>query len=181
MTQTIKAEQPITALEIQAGMIRLAKPIFSPAKQGQFVSVRKAGEGEKTKLGLYLGDLPLGVNVGTRKDDPHTLIIQYQRTNPAIFVFDDNQIVYGAESWWGAIKSPEHLREITDGDIENVWYVQALKQIEARASEPQPSEEEGKTALATLLGALAQEIAEKGHPDDSASSANETSVAGSDT
>ena len=130
-----KLENPrtIAAIDVPGELIRLETPIFGAKHQGKFVAVRKAGEGEKTKLGLYLGDLPLGVTAGFRPNDPETLIIQYMRGNPAIFVFDDNQIVYGAESWWGAISNPDQLREITDGDIQNVWYVQALRQLEAKS------------------------------------------------
>ena len=33
------------------------------------------------------------------------------------------KIIFGMESWWGRIKSEEELKDITDGDIENVWHV----------------------------------------------------------
>lgn len=124
-------ETSVTKMVIPDDLIRLAAPVFG-GKQGEFVKVRRAKEGAKTQLGLYLGDLPLGLVGGVKRDDPSTLHIQYGRTNPAIFVFEDNQIVYGCESWWGAIKNPDELKEITDGDIENVWYVQALKQLAAK-------------------------------------------------
>lgn len=39
------------------------------------------------------------------------------------------------ESWWALIKGPEHLKEITDGDIQSVWYVQALKAMTEAESE----------------------------------------------
>lgn len=121
-------ETPVTKLVIPDDMVRLQKPIFG-GKQGQFVKVRRAKEGAKTQLGLYLGDLPLGIVGGIQRDDPSTFHIQYGTANPAIFVFEENQIVYGCESWWGTIKNPDELKEITDGDIQNVWYVQALKQL----------------------------------------------------
>jgi len=35
----------------------------------------------------------------------------------------------GCGSWWGAIDNEEDLKDITDSDIENVWYVQLLKKI----------------------------------------------------
>lgn len=50
--------------------------------------------------------------------------------NPAIFVFDLNKIIYGCESWWGVIKSEEDLNSISDCDIDNVWYVRALKTLQ---------------------------------------------------
>lgn len=54
-----------------------------------------------------------------------------------LYVFEDKQIVYGCESWWGEIKSPDHLREITNADIDNVWYVQALKLLGPSTDEAQ--------------------------------------------
>jgi len=50
--------------------------------------------------------------------------------NPAIFVFDLNEIIFGYESWWGVIESEKQLKEITNDVIDNVWYVKALKQID---------------------------------------------------
>jgi len=129
----MKFKEPITieAIDLsELGEVRLQKPIFSPREQGSFVAVRKAGE-EKTKLGLYLGDLPL--SVGGRivdGEDGKTLVVGRGVANPCIFVFEDNQFVFGLESWWGKIESADQLREITDDDISNVWYVRALTQMQ---------------------------------------------------
>jgi len=49
--------------------------------------------------------------------------------NPAMWVPDLNRVVMGWESWWGEIKSEEDLRQISDADIENVWYVKAIKAL----------------------------------------------------
>ena len=39
------------------------------------------------------------------------------------------KIIYGCESWWHEITSVEELKDITDSDIDNTWYVQLLKNI----------------------------------------------------
>jgi len=92
------------------------------AQPGEFVSVRPCGDehGNKTYLGIYVGDVNIGI------------------PNPCIWVPDLKEYIFGCESWWGRIKSPEQLRQITDADIENVWYVRALREIE---SKPAPSED----------------------------------------
>jgi hypothetical protein len=130
----MKLDEPMTieAVDLsKVGVARLLHPMFGASKVGKFVSVRKAGEGEKTKLGLYLGDLPyqLGGRIADTEEGKTLVIEPFPMGNPCIYVFDDKQFVYGFESWWGEIRDPDHLREITDGDIENVWYVQALKQL----------------------------------------------------
>jgi hypothetical protein len=48
------------------------------------------------------------------------------------YVPDLDRVVWGYESWWGVIKGPEELKEITDEDIQNVWYVKAMKQMSER-------------------------------------------------
>lgn len=100
---------------------------------GQYVSVRPAGEGQRTYLGIYLGELPTALQAGIQGD---TLIFAHARSNPVIFVPEMQQFLYGMESWWGEIKSPEELREITNKDINNVWYVQALKTLFPEAKVP---------------------------------------------
>jgi len=50
-------------------------------------------------------------------------------TNPAIFVFELNKIIYGMESFWAIIETKEDLKDITKDDIDNVWYVKLLKQL----------------------------------------------------
>ena len=112
------------------------------ALPGTLVAVRPCADQyeNKTFLGVYLGDFPSAV-YGTQDEPGGDIVIDFhERTNPLIFIpeFADNRFqfhkpspfVYGAGSWWGKIKSEEHLRDITDGDIENVWYVRALKQID---------------------------------------------------
>jgi len=97
-------------------------------KFGDFVSIRPCDEalGDKTFLGVMLGDLATSVSA---EYDPgsKTLEIGFSLFNPAMFVPDLNRVLLGRESWWTLIESPEDLRKISDADIDNVWYVRALK------------------------------------------------------
>ena len=102
---------------------------------GSFVSIRpcdKEFEG-KTFLGIYIGDVALSV---AALFHPSTGMLQVRESmhNPAIWVPNLKRVIFGAESWWGVIKSPDDLRKITDKDINDVWYVQALKSLEGSAS-----------------------------------------------
>lgn len=109
---------------------------FNSAKPGSFVSIRLCEEEykDKTFLGLYLGDAAVSQSVSYNKDTKE-LTIQPSFGNPAIFVFELGKVFFGYESWWGEIESEEQLKEITDKDIENVWYVKALKQIQKESQE----------------------------------------------
>jgi hypothetical protein len=126
-------EYPVTihgiAHEDRPLLERGMRPIGIP------VAVRPCNEAckGKTYLGLLLGDLATSVSVSL-----HTrtgiLTVGPGRHNPAIFVPDLGRIVYGMESWWGPIKSADDLRQITDADIDSVWYVQMLKTIAERGA-----------------------------------------------
>lgn len=96
---------------------------------GKFVKIAPCGVEYcgKTYLGLYLGDLPVGHSI-SHNSKTKELSISFSN-NPAIFVFDLNKIVYGMESWWGIIESEEDLKEITESDVNNIWYVKALKEL----------------------------------------------------
>lgn len=102
-------------------------------KQGDYVSVRPVSDNpeNKTFLGLLLGDIATSIGASYLVKEQR-LFLSPAGHNPAIWVPDLNRIVYGYESWWGTIDTAEQLRQITDDDINNVWYVQALKQLEAR-------------------------------------------------
>lgn len=97
---------------------------------GDMVSVRPCAPeyGDKTYLGVLIGDIAQGVSIGIRKSDG-ALVYDMSYHNPAIFVPDLNTVIFGNASWWGVISSEEQLRQITDADIENVWYVRALKSL----------------------------------------------------
>lgn len=100
------------------------------SRVGNFVSIRPCADeyGDKTYLGIYLGDMATSIALGYDKSNGQ-IKPQFYRHNPAIFVFDLNKIIFGMESWWGEITSEDQLRKITNDDINNVWYVKALGQL----------------------------------------------------
>lgn len=102
---------------------------FRDSRVGKFAKIRPCGKEHegKTYLGLYLGEQPVGHHI-SHSQETKELSVSFS-TNPAIFVFDLNKIIYGMESWWGIIESEEDLKEITDGDIKNVWYMKALEKM----------------------------------------------------
>lgn len=103
------------------------KGAYRDSRIGKFAQIRPCDEEyqNKTYLGLYLGDLPIGHHV-SHNPDTKELNISF-RDNPAIFVFELNKIIYGCESWWGVLENETDLKEITDIDINDVWYVKAIK------------------------------------------------------
>jgi hypothetical protein len=104
-----------------------------PKNTGAFVSIRPCApeyEG-KTYLGLYLGDISISTHLDYNKETS-VLHVSPGRHNPAIYVFNLKKIVFGMESWWGTIKSEANLEQITDKDIENIWYVKALKELRGK-------------------------------------------------
>lgn len=117
--------------------VRLMKPFFNSTKQGAFVAVRKASKDDnKTYLGVYLGYLPIQLNFTSSKaEEELTIHVKACYGNPAIWIPELNEIVYGFESWWGDLKSADDLKQITDADIENVWYVRALKELSSGRSD----------------------------------------------
>ena len=60
---------------------------------------------------------------------PKTSVLEasFVMHSPAIWVPDLKRLIFGRGSWWRVLKTPEDLRQITDADIDNVWYVQALR------------------------------------------------------
>lgn len=97
------------------------------------VSIRPCGKefGGKTFLGLYLGDYARSMGCSL---NPSTGVLEVYPAshNPAIWIPSLERIVFGCESWWGAIESEEQLRTITNETIDGIWYVQALKHLTAR-------------------------------------------------
>lgn len=130
-----------------------SKPNYGTDDHGVWVSVRLAGKEapQKTFLGIYIGDFARSMSCQL---DPElgTLRIEPSFKNPMIFVPELKQIVFGSESWWGQIESPEDLKEITDETIGNVWYVQAAKEMLGvtpnlpEEDEPGPVESQNATA-----------------------------------
>jgi len=115
-------EEPITVAEVK--LQRAMSHSMTPP--GTFVSVRPCDD-KKTYLGIYLGDLQTTPLVA-HSTKSQTLFVNC-RTNPAMWVPDLNKVVWGYGSWWGEVASEEELRQISDADIDNVWYVKALKAI----------------------------------------------------
>lgn len=104
---------------------------YNSRKTGQLVAIRPCFKerGNRTFLGVYLGDFARYVSC-TRNRESRVLHISPGGYNPAIYVPDLGRVVYGCESWWGPLQSKEALKSITDEDINNVWYMKALKQLE---------------------------------------------------
>lgn len=121
-----KARQPLVVHEIVWDEKNDA--LLTSRKNVNFVAVRIAGEKE-THLGLYIGDLALGASIMFHKSSG-VLTLGMGFHNPAIYVPKLQRIVFGCESWWGAIKSEADLKQITDADIDNLWYVKALKSLD---------------------------------------------------
>jgi hypothetical protein len=94
---------------------------------GTPVKVRPCGEGygDKTYFGILIGDVPLSISCSI--DEDKNLNISRSLYNPAIFVPELNEIIYGCGSWWGRIDKEEDLKElITEETIKNVWYMKLL-------------------------------------------------------
>lgn len=79
----------------------------------------------KTYLGLYLGHLPMMSSISY--DEERQVLKVGAVHNPAIYVFALKKIIFGAESWWCKINSPEDMKEISGEEIDNTWYVKLLK------------------------------------------------------
>lgn len=110
---------------------KLGKNLFTELlgnKKGTLVKIRPCADkyDNKTYIGFLLGDIPTGVRVEYNKKNEE-VDVELSRTNPAILVPELGEIIFGYESWWGEINSIEDLKEISDDDINNVWYVKLLK------------------------------------------------------
>lgn len=114
------------------------------AKTGDWVAVRPcADEFEgKTFLGIYVGDIALGSSVHLNNTTGIVHVTEGPH-NPLIYIPDRKKYVLGCGSWWGQIKGPEDLKKITDQDIQNVWYVRALKELHGGEAEREVDEEDG--------------------------------------
>ena len=86
--------------------------------------------GEKTYLGILLGELPLSISHSIDKNG--IVMAEHAMYNPAIFIPEIKDIVFGCGSWWSKIDTEEELKQITNSDIENTWYVNFLKKIDTK-------------------------------------------------
>lgn len=94
----------------------------------------KQQHGDKTYFGILLGDIPLEIHHNI--DTLGNLTAMRGMYNPAIFVPELNDIIFGAESWWGPIEDASELeRLITDETIQNIWYVKMLKAMYSKKEE----------------------------------------------
>lgn len=120
----------VNKIEFDKSSKILEPELLFGGKCGDFVSVRPcAGEyKDKTYLGVIIGGLSMGAHLRFEKETG-TIKVSYGGHNPLIFIPEKSTTVMGCASWWGKIKSEDQLREITDDDISNVWYVQALKKL----------------------------------------------------
>lgn len=108
--------------------IKLREP-YSLYKQGGLAKVRPCRDeyNGKTYLGFFLGEITTGTYCVYNSDTQELEVAC--SGNPAIFVPELNKIIFGYESWWSRIEREEDLRDITNNDIENVWYVKAIKEL----------------------------------------------------
>lgn len=138
-----KIQYPIEIHGIDWGQGRAIESREYDCKVGDLVRVRPVGEeyGNKTYLGVYIGDVARSIRA-VYNQETKKLEIDFALHNPAMFVPDLNKIIYGYESWWSRIESQDQLKDITDEEISNVWYVKALKQI-AEAEKECAAEEGG--------------------------------------
>jgi hypothetical protein len=124
--ENIWISYPMVVEKIEDKKIEYDNKYYS-SDLGKLVKIRPCKEEYKNKtfLGLSLGQLPDSINSSYY---PTTHILENSTShNPAIYVFELNKIIFGYESWWGVIKDEKELEEITDKDIDNVWYVKLLK------------------------------------------------------
>lgn len=118
---------------------------FNPSgtKVGDLVSVKPCGDKYKNKtyLGIYLGDLPADYSYMLHNETKN-LKVQVV-SNPAMYVFELKEIIYGCGSYWYVIKSIDDFKEITDEQIENTWYVKLLKEMgeQEKSKEEQENED----------------------------------------
>ena len=95
-------------------------------KQLTLVAIRPVSNNNKiTYLGFLLGDMATGCGMKITDEKVKSTLSGY---NPAIFVPELNKIVFGYESWWSEIESEEDFKQITDKDINDVWYVKLWRQ-----------------------------------------------------
>lgn len=123
MYKSMFIEYPIQVTKIDQNPIDYQDCLYK-SYIGKPVKVRL---GKKTYLGVFIGELPTSAHI-SHNEQTGVLTVNHM-TNPAMFVPELNRLVFGSESWWGVIESPEDFKEISDEDINNVWYVQMAKSM----------------------------------------------------
>lgn len=104
----------------------LREPLFG--KIGSLVKVKPCNEefNNKTYFGFLIGDVATGSSITIDNDKVQ---LNFSNHNPAIFIPELKKVIYGYESWWSVIKNEEELKDITNDDILNTWYVKLLKEL----------------------------------------------------
>jgi hypothetical protein len=129
-------EYPITVLGITSSTDSCPVKPHWTCEIGSFVQVRPCDKelDGKTFLGIALGDISRGA---TARFNASTGILELSSAshNPAMWVPALKRVIWGDSSWWGPIETEEQLRQITDTDIQNVWYVRALQQLHPKKKE----------------------------------------------
>lgn len=127
-----KLAYPIEVSGIAWGEDKFLHRATEPGKI-RWVAIRPCSEGSnKTHLGIYLGDLAISASAQYNRASG---VLTFSPTfhNPAIFVPDLGRLLFGCESWWRDIESPDDVRQITDADINGVWYVRMMKDLGGEA------------------------------------------------
>jgi hypothetical protein len=96
---------------------------------GTFVKVRPCGDeyGNKTYFGILLGDIALSIS---HVEKGGVVTASHSMYNPAIYIPDLRDIVYGCGCWWSRIETKEDAEKfITDDSINSTWYVKILKEF----------------------------------------------------
>lgn len=119
----------INGLRIAGDSEPMKPPLRSSYEIGMWVAVRPCDPKleNRTFLGVLLGDMALAIS--TTLDDAGNLVLEMSHHNPAMWVPKLRRIVLGCGSWWHPLTSPDQLTEITDKDIHDTWYVQALREL----------------------------------------------------
>lgn len=96
---------------------------------GTLCEVKPCGEEyeDKSYIGIYIGELP--ISIYNSFDKKTKILSNKTMPNPAIFVPELRKVIYGCESWWRKIDSIEDFKGISEKDIDNLWYVQMLRQM----------------------------------------------------
>ena len=130
-------EYPITVTAIENRAMNF-EPLFHEA--GSLCRVKPCGDvyRGKTFLGVLIGDLPTQIMSSYNKETG--VLTNGTLNNPAIFVPELKKIIWGAESFWDTIDSEDDLKDITDSEINDVWYVQLLKAMSQNKEEKDDDE-----------------------------------------
>lgn len=117
-------EYPIAVKQVNTDQIEYNQGFMH--KMGSLVKIRPCGEEyeNKTYLGFYIGDMP--TQIYQSYNSKNNILTIKQDRNPAIFVPELKKIIFGYESWWSEITNKEDFKDITDKDINNVWYMKFL-------------------------------------------------------